>query len=226
MRNQKGFKNIEADAKRFARGFADSAGNPNNVQVTPYNYSQIQAEQLTLQAGQKVCVIDSGIAEMDGETGGYNEDFNWAQITGDNDSGTGNYNADGGPHGTHVAGTIGAADNGIGIIGVAPSVPMHIIKVFNDAGWGYSSDLAQAASLCEAAGANIINMSLSGTVPVSVEENAFNSFRDAGGLAVAAAGNHATSARHYPAGYKSVMMIGGVNKDDGKYAASAFPHSQ
>ena len=223
MRNQKGFKNIEADAKRFARGFADSTGNPNNVQVTPYNYSQIQAEQLTLQAGQKVCVIDSGIAEMDGETGGYNEDFNWAQITGDNDSGTGNYNADGGPHGTHVAGTIGAADNGIGIIGVAPSVPMHIIKVFNDAGWGYSSDLAQAASLCEAAGANIINMSLSGTVPVSVEENAFNSFRDAGGLAVAAAGNHATSARHYPAGYKSVMMIGGVNKDDGKYAASAFP---
>jgi serine protease len=71
---------------------------------------------LALQPGQKVCVIDSGIAGSNSETGGYNSDFNWNEITGDNDSGTGDWTADGGPHGTHVAGTIGAMDNSIGVI--------------------------------------------------------------------------------------------------------------
>jgi len=37
-------------------------------------------------------------------------------------------------HGTHVAGTIGAARNGVGIVGVAPNVRMASVKVVNDAG--------------------------------------------------------------------------------------------
>ena len=223
MRGQKGFKSMEIDAKRFPMGFADSAGNPNSTQVYPYNYYQVQGDQLTLQSGQKVCVIDSGLARETGETGGGNIDFNFSDITGDSDSGTGDWFRDGGPHGTHVAGTIGAADNSIGTIGVAPGVPMHIIKVFNNAGWGYSSDLAQAANLCAAAGANIINMSLGGGGANSTEENAFNSFVANGGLVLAAAGNDGNSVRSYPAGYKSIVMVGGVNKDDAKYAASQYP---
>lgn len=223
MRGRSGFKKMEVDAKRYLMGFADSAGNPNSVQVDPYNYLQVQGDQLTLQAGQKVCVIDSGLARAAGETGGRNDDFNFANITGNSDSGTGDWFRDGGAHGTHVAGTIGAADNGFGTIGVAPSVPMHIVKVFNDAGWGYSSDLAQAINLCGAAGANIVNMSLGGGGANSTEENAMDNFVANGGLILAAAGNDGNSVRSYPAGYSSVVMVGGVNKDDGKYAASQFP---
>ncbi len=223
MRGKSGFKNMEVDAKRYPMGFSDSAGNPNSTQVYPYNYYQVEGDQLSLQPGQKVCVIDSGIAREVGETGGANFDFNFSNITGNSDSGTGDWFRDGGAHGTHVAGTIGAADNGFGIIGVAPGVPMHIIKVFNDAGWGYSSDLAQAVNLCGAAGANIINMSLGGGGSSSVEENAMDNFVANGGLVVAAAGNDGNSVRSYPAGYKSVVMIGGVNKDDEKYAASQYP---
>lgn len=37
-------------------------------------------------------------------------------------------------HGTHVAGIIAAARNGIGIVGVAPNVRMASVKVVNDAG--------------------------------------------------------------------------------------------
>jgi subtilisin family serine protease len=37
-------------------------------------------------------------------------------------------------HGTHVAGTIAAARNGIGIVGVAPGVKLASVKVVNDAG--------------------------------------------------------------------------------------------
>ncbi len=225
MRGKKGFKKMETDVKRFPMGFSDSAGNPNSVQVLPYNYLQAQGDQLNLDmsAGMKVCVIDSGLAKETGETGGRNNDFNFANITGDNDSGTNDWFRDGGAHGTHVAGTIGAADNGVGIIGVAPGVDMHIIKVFNDAGWGYSSDLATAVNLCGAAGANIINMSLGGGGANSTEENAIQNFVDNGGLVLVAAGNDGNTTRSYPAGYEASVMVGGVNKDDGKYAASQYP---
>ena len=40
-------------------------------------------------------------------------------------------------HGTHVAGTIAAARNGVGIVGVAPNVRMAAVKVVNDAGYIY-----------------------------------------------------------------------------------------
>jgi subtilisin len=39
-------------------------------------------------------------------------------------------------HGTHVAGTIGAADNGAGVIGVAPKVTLHAVKVLDSNGSG------------------------------------------------------------------------------------------
>ena len=40
-------------------------------------------------------------------------------------------------HGTHVAGTIAAARNGVGIVGVAPDVRMASVKVVNDDGFIY-----------------------------------------------------------------------------------------
>lgn len=40
-------------------------------------------------------------------------------------------------HGTHVAGTIGAARNGTGIVGVAPGVKMASVKVVSDEGFIY-----------------------------------------------------------------------------------------
>lgn len=40
-------------------------------------------------------------------------------------------------HGTHVAGIIGAARNGVGIVGVAPNVRMASVKVVNDDGYIY-----------------------------------------------------------------------------------------
>ncbi len=217
MRGNTGFKSMEVDAKRYALAlYNDDAGDPTAQQLTPYAIYQSQANQLSLQAGQKVCIIDSGLDQS-------NNDFNWGAITGDNDSGTGNWFEHGGPHGTHVAGTVAAADNGFGVVGMAPGVPLHIIKVFNEAGWGYSSDLAQAANLCAAAGANIITMSLGGGAANSTEENAFNNFTNNGGLVLAAAGNDGNNTRSFPAGYPSVMMIGANDGDNNIADFSQFP---
>jgi len=198
--------------------YADDLGNPMNDQLTPYAVYQSQANQVNFNvgAGMKVCVIDSGLDRS-------NVDFNWDNITGDNDSGTGNWDVNGGPHGTHVAGTVGAADNGIGVVGMAPGVAMHIVKVFNAEGWGYSSDLAYAAQKCTAAGANIITMSLGGGGANSTESNAFATFTINGGLVLAAAGNDGNSVRSYPAGYPSVMMIGANDGNNNIADFSQFP---
>ncbi|WP_448548550.1 S8 family serine peptidase [Thalassotalea fusca] len=210
---------VEEDQRRVPfSAFSDDVGNPMTQQITPYAVYQSQANQVNFNAnaGMKVCVIDSGLDNS-------NTDFVWNNITGDNDSGTGNWYEHGGPHGTHVAGTIGAADNGVGVVGMAPGVDMHIIKVFNASGWGYSSDLAHAAEKCSAAGANIISMSLGGGGANSTEENAFKAFTEAGGLVVAAAGNDGNSVRSYPAGYSSVMMIGANDSDNNIADFSQYP---
>jgi subtilisin family serine protease len=212
-------KLIEQDhIRRPMALFNDDAGNPMQDQLTPYAIYQSQANQVAFNPGTapKVCIIDSGLDQS-------NPDFNWGSITGDNDSGTGNWNVNGGPHGTHVAGTIGAADNGIGVVGMAPGVPMHIVKVFNAEGWGYSSDLAYAAQKCKAAGAKIISMSLGGGGSNTTESNAFQSFVDGGGLVVAAAGNDGNNVRSYPAGYTSVMMVGANDANNAIADFSQFP---
>jgi len=217
--NNPHIKLIEADQPRkLLAQYSDDVGNPATEQLTPYAVYQSQADQVTFDAsaGMKVCVIDSGLDRS-------NQDFVWSKITGDNDSGTGNWDAHGGPHGTHVAGTIGAADNGFGVVGMAPGVDMHIIKVFNAEGWGYSSDLAHAANLCADAGSNIISMSLGGGGSNSTEENAFKNFVANGGLVVAAAGNDGNSVRSYPAGYSSVVMVGANDADNNIADFSQFP---
>lgn len=219
-------KLVEEDVKRYPMAlFNDTAGDPTSQQLTPYAFFQSQAHQTPFNIGTspKVCVIDSGIAREVGETGGYNADFEWGSISGSNNSGTGDWYRDGGPHGTHVAGTIGAADNGIGVIGMAPGTAMHIIKVFNDSGWGYSSDLAHAANLCAQNGAKVINMSLGGGRANSIEENAFINFTNNGGLVLAAAGNSGTATRSFPAGYTSVMMVGANDANNQIASFSQFP---
>lgn len=210
---------IEKDFPRnFFNLYQDDIGDAMLQQITPYAVYQAQADHVLFDANAdiKVCVIDSGLDQS-------NSDFVWGNITGDNDSGTGNWYEQGGPHGTHVAGTIGAANNNVGVVGMAPGVAMHIIKVFNASGWAYSSSLAHAANLCAAAGANIINMSLGGGGASSTESSAFENFAANGGLSVAAAGNDGNSARSYPAAYSSVMMIGANDANNQIASFSQYP---
>ena len=47
--------------------------------------------------------------------------------------------ADAHGHGTHVAGTVGARDNGYGVVGVAPGVRLWSVRVLNSQGFGYVS---------------------------------------------------------------------------------------
>ena len=162
--------------------------------------------------GIKVCVIDSGLYAN-------HEDFQGVRIDGGYPDGKWNYDNCG--HGTHVTGTITAANNATGVVGVSPGkVSLFIVKVFgNDVQtncvWTFSSLLIDAANRCADAGAKVINMSLSGGASRS-EELAFNSLEKRGVLSVAAAGNHGNPATpvdayHYPASYDSVMGVAAID---------------
>ena len=115
------------------------------AQMQPWGIGNVQADQLSDSAAgnMKVCIIDSGYERT-------NPDLNANNHAGTNDSGTGNWYQNGGSHGTHVAGTIAAVNNSEGVVGVLPNtnVNLHIVKVFNASGWGYSSELVDAVDTC------------------------------------------------------------------------------
>jgi len=62
-------------------------------------------------------------------------------------------------HGTHVAGTIAAARNGIGIVGVAPNVRLSSVKVVNDDGFIYPEAAICGFMYATATGAAVTNNS-------------------------------------------------------------------
>lgn len=62
-------------------------------------------------------------------------------------------------HGTHVAGTIAAARNGVGIVGVAPGVTMSAVKVVSDDGFIYPEAAICGFMQAAATGADITNNS-------------------------------------------------------------------
>ena len=188
------------------------------AQTQPYGIAMVQADQVNdsvasaANNGKKICVIDSGLDLPHEDMG-----TNGGTVTGTNNSGTGNWYQEGGPHGTHVAGTIAAIDNGVGVRGVIGSDPsLHIIKVFNASGWGYSSDLVSAMNECKNAGSDVINMSLGGSGSSTSERNGIQAIADAGVLLIAAAGNdgnpsNTTDIQSFPASYDSVMSVAAID---------------
>lgn len=67
-------------------------------------------------------------------------------------------------HGTHVAGTIAAADNGLGTIGVAPQAELVLVKVLGDEGTGTFADVISGIVHAADVDADVINMSLGATL--------------------------------------------------------------
>jgi subtilisin family serine protease len=198
---------VEPDAPRYLMG-----------QTVPYGIDLVQARDIwdvnrdgvvdagaPTGAGMKVCIIDSGL-----NTG--HEDFAGVTVLGGYPS---NWNTDGCGHGTHVAGTIAAANNNLGVVGVTPgAVSLYIVKVFgDDCGWTYASTLVDAANRCASAGAKIISMSLGGSTSSTTEKNGFANLYSQGILSIAAAGNDGTTAYSYPASYDSVVSVAAIDQN-------------
>lgn len=200
---------IEADVLRRPMG-----------ETVPYGIDAVQARDVwdadhdgviddgaPTGAGITVCVIDSGIYDQ-------HEDFAGLNILGGYPTGW-NYDTCG--HGTHVAGTIAAVHNNVGVVGVTPGeVSFYSVQVFTGAAcdWTYSSNLADAANRCAAADADIISMSLGGAQKSKLEQRTFDNLYAQGILSIAAAGNDGNTAYSYPASYDSVVSVAALDENN------------
>ena len=99
-------------------------------------------------------------------------------------------------HGTHVAGSVAAAMNDVGIIGVAPFAKIMPVKVLSASGSGSVAGVAAGIRWAADNGAKVINLSLGGSSFTSLELDAVNYATAKGVLVIAAAGNCG-----HPAGY-------------------------
>ena len=191
-------------------------------ETTPWGQTYVGATVLSdSQTGNRtICIIDSGYDRSHNDLSGNN-------TTGTNNSGTGNWYQPGNnnAHGTHVAGTIAAIANNEGVVGVMPNqnANIHIVKVFNEAGWGYSSSLVAAIDTCVDSGnANVVTMSLGGSGSTTTERNALTNHYNNGILLIAAAGNAGDSSYSYPASYDSVMSVAAVDSNRDHAAFSQY----
>ena len=121
-------------------------------------------------------------------------------------------------HGTHVAGTIAAADNSIGVVGIAPNVKLWAVKVLDSGGKGTSESLTAGldwvvAKSKEVGGRWVVNMSLGSRFGSEIEHLAIGRALAANIVLVAAGGNTGQQGLNYPAGYDGVIAVGAVGED-------------
>jgi subtilisin len=123
--------------------------------------------------------------------------------------------ADGHGHGTHVAGIIGARDNLVGTIGVAPESTIYAVKVLANNGSGALSWVAAGIDWAVNNNIQVINMSLSASTGSLALAEAVAAAQAAGVLVVSAAGNSGCcNTVGYPAKYAGSMAIGAVDLND------------
>ena len=120
---------------------------------------------------------------------------------------------DGNGHGTHCSGTIAAAINGAGVVGVAPAASLYGVKVLSNSGSGNWSWLIAGIDWCIKNKMRVLSMSLGGTAaPVALQSMCDAAFNK-GLLLVAAAGNSGPGMGtvNFPGKYQSVIAVSAID---------------
>ena len=206
-----------------------TAAKPGSVQPPqslPTGIDRVNAENKENKgAGVHVAVVDTGIDLKHPDL----KD----NIAGGKNCSTGRSYNDGNGHGTHVAGTIAALENSIGVVGVAPEAKLWAVRVLDNSGSGtWSSvicgiDFVTANAPANGGPITVANMSLGGSgtsdnncgnTNNDALHNAICRARDAGVTFVVAAGNSAKDVSGFvPAAYDdAVITVSALADSDGK----------
>lgn len=210
---------IDPDLRVEAIGKADRGKPPKNdgggdppaapLKVVPWGVTRIDAPTAwaaSRGAGIKVAVLDTGI---DYE----HPDLQANYAGGINITSSRKPPKDDNGHGTHVAGTIAAADNDIGVVGVAPAASLYAVKVLSRSGSGWISDIIAGLQWCVEQDMDVANMSLGLGTDVASFREACEVAASGGVILVAAAGNDGGPVG-YPAAYGAVIAVSATGADD------------
>jgi subtilisin len=220
---------LSADRQLTATGnLGGSSGSP---QALPTGVNRVDADLSATVAGNGSGSVPVPIAVID--SGSTHPDLNVVGGKGCVPNST-SY-ADGNGHGTHVAGTAAAKDDGTGVVGVAPGAPLWSVRVLGNSGSGSTSAVICGVDWVTAnagsTGIKVANMSLAG---VGADDgNCGRTNGDALHLAicnsvvkgvtyVAAAGNAGRSITGtIPAAYDEVLTVTGMADFNGQPGGGA-----
>ncbi|KNY25609.1 S8 family peptidase [Pseudobacteroides cellulosolvens] len=201
----------------------------NHAEKIPEGVKMIKAQEIWEESrkgsGVVVAIIDTG-CQPD------HPDLKDRIIGGKNFTNQGNDNdfSDQNGHGTHVAGTIAAAVNHSGVVGVAPEANLLILKVLDSEGNGTTQGIIDAINYAVSwKGTNgqkvrVINMSLGGRYDDPRLHDAVKNAVSNDILVVCAAGNEGDPWEggdcspkkdefSYPGAYNEVVEIGAIGLD-------------
>jgi thermitase len=171
-----------------------------------------------------VAVIDSGVALTHPEFAGRLAP-GWDYVNNDADP-TDDYG-----HGTHVTGIIAAAaNNGVGVAGLAANVKILPLKALDSQGAGTYTNIALAIRRAADNNAQVINLSLGGIYPSADLSDAINYAVSRNAVVVAAAGNCAQGGEgcgssnpdYYPAVYPQVLAVAATDHYDNWASYSGY----
>ncbi|MDZ4209904.1 MAG: S8 family peptidase [Candidatus Curtissbacteria bacterium] len=129
-------------------------------------------------------------------------------------------------HGTHVAGIAAAiTNNSLGVAGLGYQSSLMSVKVLDNNGSGYTSDVAKGITYAADNGANVINLSLGGSSGSTTLQDALNYAWGKGVVLACAAGNSGNSAPLYPAYYPVCISTAATDSSDKKASWSSYGSS-
>ncbi|CQR47972.1 Intracellular serine protease [Paraliobacillus sp. PM-2] len=198
------------------------------INEIPKGVKMIQAPQVWKQTkgeGVTIAILDTGCDTRHVELS--NRIIGGRNFTTD-DHGNPNKFEDYNGHGTHVAGTIAASLNNIGVVGVAPKVNLLIVKVLDRDGAGEYDWIIKGLKYAIEQQVDIISMSLGGSFDLPALHRIIKKAVLKHDIPIiCAAGNEGdgsveTNELSYPAYYNEVISVGAI---DFEHQSSRFTNS-
>jgi len=191
------------------------------AQTVPTGISRIDGPLSGTVSGDGGGQVDADIAVIDTGIDSHHPDLN---VVGGVNCSTGTGYEDGNGHGTHVAGTAAAKDDGVGVVGVAPGARLWSVRVLDDTGSGSWSSVICGVDwvTAHASTIEVANLSLGG--PGDPGNCNDGSLREAicrsvesGVTYTVAAGNSAVDvATQVPASFPEVITVSALTDFDGR----------
>ncbi|MFB6193585.1 MAG: S8 family serine peptidase [Halobaculum sp.] len=196
---------------RDPEGESDGAGTASvgsGSQTVPWGVERVGAREAHANgvrgAGVDVAVLDTGVApdhpdlSLAAGTTVVPETDSWADPSG---------------HGTHAAGVIAATDDTSGVVGVAPAVRLHPVRVFERAGTGDLATVARGLRWVARREYDVASVSITSRIESEAVAAATQTAVEAGVVVVAATAEEDVAFPGYPAAYDGVVACGALARD-------------